>query len=119
MNTANKARRTILNRILPFILIIGSVAAATYMPSEISVFSIIHVLPEIVVLTVFIITLIIYILRRYDFRLLLGMGVFLLLLSAGAFAWRGETNANQIAITAFYFLAIGVVGMLIDFMRSK
>jgi len=107
MNTANKARRTILDRILPFFLIIASVAAAMYIPSEIGV------------LSAFIITLTIYILRRYDFRLLIGMGVFLLLLSAAAFVWRNETSANQIAIPAFYFLAIGVIGMLIDLIRSK
>ncbi len=107
MNTANKAKRTIVDRISPFFLVIASVAATIYIPSEIGV------------LSAFIITLAIYILRRYDFRLLIGMGVFLLLLSAAAFAWMGETSANQIAISAFYFLAIGIVGMLTGLIRSK
>jgi len=107
MNAANKAGRTILDQVLPFFLVIALVAAAIYIPSEIGV------------LSAFIITLAIYILRRYDFRLLIGMGVCLLLLSAAAFAWRSETSANQIAISAFYFLAIGVIGMLINFIRCK
>lgn len=107
MNTANKSQKPILDWTLPFLLITASVAAARYIPVEVGV------------LSIFIITLIIYTLRKYDFRLLIGMGVFLLVLSAATFAWRSETNASQIAIPAFYFLAIGVVGMLIDFRRNK
>lgn len=107
MNTSNEAGRSILDRILPFFLITASVAAVIYIPVEVGV------------LSIFVVTLIVYTLRKYDFRLLIGVGVFLLVLSAAAFAWRSEANANQIAIPAFYFLAIGVVGMLIDFRRNK
>ncbi|MBA7646717.1 hypothetical protein ES703_54483 [subsurface metagenome] len=103
----DKAKRPLLDQVLPFFLITASIAADIYIPVEVGV------------LSIFIITLIIYILRRYDFRLLIGTGVFLLVLSAAAFAWRGETNASQIAIPAFYFLATGVVGVLIDFIRSR
>ena len=107
MNTANKSQKSILNWSLPFVLITVSLAAALFIPVEVGV------------LFVFIITLIIYALRKYDFRFLVGMGAFLLFLSASAFAWRGETYANIFAIPAFYFLATGAVGMLIDFMRTR
>ena len=107
VNTTEKARKSPLDLILPFILIVGSAIAAVYVPSEIGV------------LSTFIITLIVYILRRYDFRLLIGMGILLLILSAVLFAWMGEANANRTAIPAFYFLATGAVGMLIDSIRNK
>ena len=107
VNATEKARKPILDLVLPFFLIVGSVIVAIFVPSEIGV------------LSAFIITLAIYILRRYDFRFLIGMGVLLLLLSAAAFAWKGETTANQVAISAFYFLAIGAVSTLIDFMRNR
>ena len=107
VNATDKVEKTLLDRILPFFLIIGSAAAAIYLPSEIGV------------LSAFIITLIVYILRRYNFRLLIGMGIILLILSAALFAWMGEANANRTAIPAFYFLATGTIGMLIDSIRKK
>ena len=107
MNTANKHHESLLDRILPFFLIIALTAASIYIHEEIGV------------LSVFIITLMIFFLRKYDYRLLVGMGIFLLILSAITLVWRGEANADQIAISAFYFLAIGIVGMLLDFMRSR
>jgi len=107
VNATEKARKSLLDFVLPFFLIVGAAIAAVYIPSEIGV------------LSAFIITLIVYILRRYDFRLLIGMGIILLLLSAAVFAWWGEANANRTAIPAFYFLATGAVGMLIDSIRNK
>lgn len=107
VNATEKARKSLLDLVLPFFLIVGSAIAAVYIPSEIGV------------LSAFIITLIVYTLRRYDFRLLIGIGIILLILSAALFAWMGETNANRIAIPAFYFLATGAIGMLIDSIRKK
>lgn len=107
VNTTEKARKSLLDLVLPFILIVGSAIAALYIPSEIGV------------LSAFIVTLIIYILRRYDFRFLIGLGILLLILSAVLFASMGEANANRTAIPAFYFLATGAIGMLIDSIRNK
>ena len=107
VNTANNPPKSMLDQNLPFFCIIALLAAVVYMPFEIGR------------LCAFIITLIIYIVRRYDPRLLIGTGVYILLLSAGAFALRGKESADFISTHAFYFLAIGVIGMLIDFVRSK
>ena len=107
VNATDKVEKTLLDRILPFFLIVGSAITAVYIASEIGV------------LSAFIITLIVYILRRYDFRLLIGIGILLLILSAALFAWMGEANANRTAIPAFYFLATGTIGMLIDSIRKK
>lgn len=67
----------------------------------------------------FIFTLAIYTLLRYDSRLFVGTAIFLLVLSAGFLASGGETRANEIATIVYYFLVIGVLGLFIEYLREK
>jgi hypothetical protein len=94
-------------RYLPFALALAALVSAMLIPSEVAVAAI------------FLFLLIVYALRRYNAMILIPAALTLFILAAIAFAWRGEAVANQAAITAFYFLAIGVIGVLIDLMRTR
>ena len=95
-----------LDALAPFTLIILCVASARF-------------LSPVLTLGVFIFTLVIYTLLRYDSRLFVGTAIFLLILSAGFLASGGETGANEIAIMAYYFLVVGVLGLFIEFLRER
>ena len=72
---------------------------------------------QVLVLSVFMMTLVVYAVRRYNPKILVGIALFLLILCAVQLALMMKTDAEQIAILAYYFLAIGVIGELIEFMR--
>jgi hypothetical protein len=63
-------------------------------------------------------TLIIYILLRYDSRFFLGTAIFIIILSALLLSTSDSTIANEAAIIAYYFLVIGVLGLLIEYLRK-
>jgi O-antigen/teichoic acid export membrane protein len=94
-------------RYLPFLLGIAAFVSAIFIPSEVAVAAI------------FAFTLVIYALRRYNSNILIVAAITLLILGAILFAWWGEAMANQVAIPAFYLLAIGVIGVLIDFIWQR
>lgn len=94
-----------LNYIAPFALIVLCIASARF-------------LSPVPTLVAFIFTLAIYILLRYDSRLFVGTAIFLLILSAGFLAGGSSTGANEIAITAYYFLVIGVLDLFIEYLRE-
>jgi stage V sporulation protein B len=96
-----------MERYLPFILALAALVSAMLIVSDVAVAAI------------FAFTLVIYALRRYDSNILMVAAVALLIVAAILFPWRGEVDANEVAIPAFYFLAIGVVGAFIDFMWQR
>jgi hypothetical protein len=95
-----------IEEIIPFILIIICVAAAKFIASE------------IFVPAVFIITLAIYAWRKYDLRMLVGTALFLLGACVVLLAGGKEFYANEVAIWAYYFLVIGVLGLFIEYLRE-
>lgn len=95
-----------LDELAPFALIVLCVASARF-------------LSPVATLAAFIFTLTIYILLRYDSRLFVGAAIFLLILSAGFLAGGGSAGANEIAIIAYYFLVVGVMGLFIEYLREK
>ncbi|MBE0447825.1 MAG: hypothetical protein IBX64_06955 [Actinobacteria bacterium] len=93
--------------IIAFILIIVCVVAARFIGSE------------ILVLAVFIITLGIYAWRKYDSRMLVGAAIFLLVVCAALLASGSEHYANDVAIRAYYFLVVGVLGLFIEYLGGE
>jgi hypothetical protein len=59
-----------------------------------------------------------YILLKYDSRLFVGTAIFMLMLSAAFLASGNSAAANETAIIAYYFLVIGVLGLLIEYLRE-
>jgi 4-amino-4-deoxy-L-arabinose transferase-like glycosyltransferase len=106
MVTVKSITKTI-DDFLPFMLIIVCVGCARFIESELIVFS------------VFLVTLVFYAWRRYDCRLFVAMGMILLVVCAVLLAGGMETFANQVAIWVYYFLLIGVIGLLIEYVREK
>jgi len=103
-------RRGIERVIAPQALIILCVAAALYSPVW------------YLVIIAFALTLAIYIWRGYDARFLIGVAIILFIICAIILAgrWLDWIDlANQIAIGAIYFIAIGVIAQLIKFLRER
>jgi hypothetical protein len=96
-----------IEEIIPFIPIVICAAAAKFIASG------------IFVLAVFIITLAIYAWRKYDSRMLVGTALFLLVVCAVLLVSGSERYANEVAIWAYYFLVIGVLGLFIEYMREE
>jgi hypothetical protein len=59
-----------------------------------------------------------YILLKYASRLFVGTAIFMLILSAAFLASGSSAAANETAIIAYYFLVIGVLGLLIEYLRE-
>lgn len=103
-------RRGIERVIAAQALIILSVAAALYSPIW------------YLVVIAFTLTLAIYIWRCYNPRFLIGVAIILFIACAIILAcgWLGWTDrVNQIAMCAYYFIAIGVIAQLIEFLRER
>jgi hypothetical protein len=94
-----------LNLLASIALIIICVASAVF-------------LSPVLKLVSFSFTLIIYILLRYDSRFFLGTAIFIIILSALLLSTSDSTIANEAAIIAYYFLVIGVLGLLIEYLRK-
>ncbi|MFQ6126423.1 MAG: hypothetical protein ACE5OT_05245 [Candidatus Hadarchaeaceae archaeon] len=92
---------------LPFILVIICVASARFLGSEVQV------------LAVFILTLAIFAWRRYDARILVGTALFFLVVCATLLATGSERYSNEVAIWMYYFLAVGILGLFIEYLRER
>ena len=96
-----------IDKFMPFVLIVACVAAAEFIDSE------------VLVLSVFILTLGIYTWRRYDSRMLVGTAIFLLVVCAVVLIEGDESFANDVIIWAYYFLIIGALGLFIGYLRER
>ena len=101
-----KLRVKAIDYLLPFVLIIVCMGCAKLIRSELAV------------LSVFLATLGVYAWRKYDCRLLIITGIILLVVCA-VLVGVMESFANQVAICAYYFLVIGVIELLIEYIREK
>ncbi|MEM3734920.1 MAG: hypothetical protein QW158_08260 [Nitrososphaerales archaeon] len=91
---------------VPYVLIVLCVFNAKFLKSDVALFG------------VFLATLLVYVLRRYDSRLLVGMFMLLLVVCASLLALGYSSYANDVAVWAYYFLVIGVLGLLVEYVRE-
>lgn len=96
-----------LDKFMPFVLIIACAVVARFIDSE------------VLVLAVFITTLGIYAWRKYDLRIPVGTAILLLVVCAVLLAEGIESFANDVAIWAYYFLVVGVLGLFIEYLRES
>lgn len=97
---------SLLGKVSPFSLVVLGLVCTGYPLSNL-------------MLGTFLVTLTIYILRRLDPKLFIGVGILLLALSGVFFVLQGEIWANTTATSAYLFLAGGFLGLLVECMRSK
>ena len=74
---------------------------------------------DLITLLVFAAALGIYTWRRYDSRMFVGTAISLLVVCAVLLALGDEYHANQVAVWAYYSLATGVLGLLIEYIREE
>lgn len=91
---------------IPFTLIAIAPVLATHFSSTLYSF------------LVFIGVFAIYATRKYDSRLLIGAAILILTVSAVELAWGSEAYANTLSLWAYYFLVAGVLGSLVEYIRS-
>ena len=95
-----------IDEVLPYALIIICVASARFIESELIVFPI------------YIVSLVIYVWRRYDARIFIGAAIFSLLTCAILLIGGCEKTADRAAVWAYYFLVVGIIGLFIDYLRG-
>ena len=96
----------VIDKVLPYVLVVIRVASARFIESELIVFPI------------YIASLIIYVWRRYNVKMFVGTAIFLLLVCAVLLASGYEKFADKVAVWVYYFLVIGVIGLFIDSLRE-
>ena len=96
-----------IDEVLPYALIIVCVASARFIESELTVF------------LIYIAALAIYVWRGYDARMFVGTAIFLLLACAVLLASGYESYADRVAVWAYYFLVVGVIGLFIAYLREE
>ena len=74
---------------------------------------------DLITLLVFAAALGIYTWCRYDSRMFVGTAISLLVVCAVLLALGDEHHANQVAVWAYYSLATGVLGLLIEYIREE
>lgn len=62
---------------------------------------------------------IIFYYKKFDSRIFVGTAIILLIASAYVLSNANEAFANSIAITAYYFLVLGVLGSLLEYLREN
>jgi len=68
----------------------------------------------------FLILIPIFVLFQFDGRILIGYALLMLLLSALALAFnKNESIANQFAIYAYWLLVVGIICLLIEYLREQ
>lgn len=92
---------------VPYLLVLGAVAISSIVQSE------------ILTLLIFLAVLVIFAIKKYDSRIPIGFALILLVLSAVELAFASEAMANTIAIYAYYYLVVGVLLQLIEYVREK
>lgn len=95
-----------LDKLAQFVFIVLSVASVVF-------------LSPVLVIVIFGFTLVAFVILEYDSRFLICMAIFMILLTVAFSVGTRPDLANQTAVSAYYFLAIGVIGLLIDFKRNQ
>jgi len=95
-----------IDEYIPYALVIVCTASLRFMEQE------------SLTLIIFILTLSLYVWRRYDSRILIGFAIVLLMFTAVVLVSGSESFAENIAIHAYYFLVIGVIAQFVEFLRE-
>ena len=95
-----------LENYVPFALVVACIASLRFIDQG------------AVVILIFSFALIVYFLKKYDSRILMGFALLLLIFTAATRAIGSESYADQIAVWAYYFLVIGVILSLTEYLRS-
>ena len=96
----------VIDKVLPYVLVVICVASARFIESELIVFPI------------YIASLIVYVWRRYDAQIFVGAAIFSLLTCAILLIGGCEKTADRAAVWAYYFLVVGIIGLFVDYLRG-
>ena len=96
-----------IDTVLPFALVIASVVSARFVESELTVF------------LIFIATVAVYAWRRYDAKIMVAVALLLLIGCALVFVIGAGRYANKVTFWAYYFVVIGMFGLLITDQRKR
>lgn len=96
-----------IDKALPLALVTASVVSARFLESELTVF------------LVLLATVAIYAWRRYDANTMVAVALILLMGCATLFLIGAENYASKLTFWAYYFVVLGVFGLLITERKEK
>lgn len=95
---------------LPYILVTASILISHFLFQE----------DDLKIFISFIVLIPIFAYFKFDNRIPVGYAILLLILAAIVLAFRNNENlANQLAVYAYWLLVVGVIGMLIEYIREN
>jgi|GEM_PF-5522764 len=100
--------RKILNKIAPFTITLAVVLLAYFFPQG--------GLKSIIIFAFLIFVFAIY---KFDFRILIGYGLSLLVITAVLISQKLEDSARQLAVLSYWILSAGVIGLIFDYYRKR
>ena len=78
-----------------------------------------HFLPGLIAIVAFLGGMTVYVIRKYDGRIPVGLALILLVSAAFILALGNEFFANQLATYCYYFLVMGAILLFIDYLRES
>lgn len=100
-------RLKFIDKVLPFALVTASVVSAKFLESELTVF------------LVFAVTAALFAWRGYDANIMVAVALIFLMGCATLSVIGAERYANKLTFWAYYFMVVGVFGLLFSEKKEK
>jgi hypothetical protein len=100
--------RKILNKIAPFTITLAVVLLAYFFPQG-----------DLKSIIIFAFLIIVFAIYKFDFRIPIGYGLSLLVITAVLISLKLEDSARQLAALSYWILSAGVIGLIFDYYRKR
>jgi membrane-bound ClpP family serine protease len=99
--------RKILNKIAPFTITLAVVLLAYFFPRG----------DKSIIIFAFLI--IVFAIYKFDFRIPIGYGLSLLVITAVLISQKLEDSARHLAVLSYWILSASVIGLIFDYYRKR
>jgi hypothetical protein len=100
--------RKILNKIAPFTITLAVVLLAYFFPQG-----------DLKSIIIFAFLIFVFAIYKFDFRILIGYGLSLLVITAVLISQKLEDSARQLAALSYWILSASVIGLIFDYYRKR
>jgi hypothetical protein len=100
--------RKILNKIAPFTITLAVVLLAYFFPQG-----------DLKSIIIFAFLIFVFAIYKFDFRIPIGYGLSLLVITAVLISLKLEDSARQLAVLSYWILSASVIGLIFDYYRKR
>jgi hypothetical protein len=100
--------RRILNKIAPFTITLAVVLLAYFFPQG-----------DLKSIIIFAFLIFVFAIYKFDFRIPIGYGLSLLVITAVLISQKLEDSARQLAVLSYWILSASVIGLIFDYYRKR